>query len=206
MFNIIELMIDDKNTHKFTKVSSSWCVVTDLTTCVYWLRYQVVSPLTNQYWFFTRVQAGQSSTATGIGWAVAAHNHPPAIQKSKLADSTQKVVESAEVAVLSLASSSCIDTSFIVNTLTKRVRSKESKGGRTVKARLHFLEHLVAEECRFSDGKGVNWKRVIDLTKGAKRLGTKTLKSEMLQSRWSWRSWWCVWLSHTSLIVSSYKR
>lgn len=90
---------------------------------------------------------------------------------SKLADSKQKIVESAELALLSLASSSCIDNASIVNAVTKRVKSKESKGGRTVKARLHFLEHLVAEESHFGDG--VAWKRLVEFTTGAKALEHK---------------------------------
>lgn len=79
----------------------------------------------------------------------------------KLADSKPKVATSAELALLSLASSSCVDKTSLVHAATKRIRSKESKGGRTVKARLQFLEHLAAEF-----GEGVAWKRLVDFVKG----------------------------------------
>ena len=68
---------------------------------------------------------------------------------SKLAYSKQKVVESAEVALLSLFKLLLHRPSFIVNATIKRVHSKENKGGHTVKAMLHFLEHLVAEGTGF---------------------------------------------------------
>ena len=82
---------------------------------------------------------------------------------SKLADSKPKVSDSSELALLSLASSPCIDKASIVNLGTKRIRSKDSKGGRSVKARLNLLENLAAE---FGDG--VNGKRVVEFTKGHK--------------------------------------
>mmetsp|Transcript_9562 Transcript_9562/g.20172 ORF Transcript_9562/g.20172 Transcript_9562/m.20172 type:complete len:660 (+) Transcript_9562:182-2161(+) len=78
----------------------------------------------------------------------------------KLSDSKQKVVESSTLSLLSMASSSCIDNTSIVNAATKRIRSKDSKGGRAVKARLCFLENLAAE---FGDG--VAWKRIIEFIK-----------------------------------------
>ena len=81
----------------------------------------------------------------------------------KLDDSKQKVVDSAELALLSLASSSCIDKTIIINGASKRVRSKDSKGGRVVKARLHFIENLATE---FGDC--VAWKRVVEFAKGQK--------------------------------------
>ncbi|KAL7547432.1 hypothetical protein ACHAWF_010746 [Thalassiosira exigua] len=81
----------------------------------------------------------------------------------KLADSKQKVFESAELALLSVASSSSIDKASIVNAASKRIRSKDSKGGRAVKARLVFLENLVTE---FGDG--IGWKRVVEFAKGQK--------------------------------------
>ena len=56
-----------------------------------------------------------------------------------------------------------MDNASIVSAATKRIRSKDSKGGRAVKARLHFLENLAAE---FGDG--VAWKRVIEFAKGQK--------------------------------------
>ena len=74
---------------------------------------------------------------------------------SKLADSKQKIVDSAELALLCMASSCYIDNSSVVKAATRRIRSKESKGGRTIKARLCFLDNLAAE---FADG--VEWKRI----------------------------------------------
>lgn len=82
---------------------------------------------------------------------------------SKLADSKQKVVDSAGLALLSIASSSFVDNASIINAATKRVRSKESKGGRAVKARLHFLEHIAAE---FEHD--MAWERAVEFTKGQK--------------------------------------
>jgi len=80
-----------------------------------------------------------------------------AILLDKLSDSKQKIADSAELAILSMVSSSCTDNASIIRAATKRVRSKESKGGRTVKARLNFLENLAAEF-----GIGLGWKRMID--------------------------------------------
>lgn len=76
---------------------------------------------------------------------------------SKLADSKQKVVDSAELALLCMASSRCIDKSPIIKVATKRIRSKERKGGRTIKARLCFLDNLSAEFVH-----GVEWKRIVN--------------------------------------------
>ncbi len=80
-----------------------------------------------------------------------------AILLDKLSDSKQKIVDSAELAILSMVSSSCTDNASIIRAATKRVRSKESKGGRTVKTRLTFLEDLAAEF-----GTDLGWKRMID--------------------------------------------
>ena len=80
-----------------------------------------------------------------------------AILLDKLSDAKQKIAESAELSILSMVSSSCTDNASIVRAATKRVRSKESNGGRTVKARLNFLENLAAEF-----GMGLGWKRMID--------------------------------------------
>ena len=60
----------------------------------------------------------------------------------KLSDSKQKIADSAELSILSMVSSSSTDNASIIRAATKRIRSKESKGGRTVKARLNFLENL----------------------------------------------------------------
>ena len=79
---------------------------------------------------------------------------------TKLSDSKPKVVDAAELALLSLANSHIIDTTALINAACKRVRSKESKGGRTVKARLRFLENVAAEF-----GKEVSWKRAIEFAK-----------------------------------------
>jgi hypothetical protein len=76
---------------------------------------------------------------------------------SKLADSKQKVVDSAELALLCMASSRCIDKSPIIKVATKRIRSNERKGGRTIKARLCFLDNLSAEFVH-----GVEWKRIVN--------------------------------------------
>jgi len=82
---------------------------------------------------------------------------------AKLADSKQKVADSAELSLLSLAHSSCIDISILYNAATKRIRSEEAKGGRTCKARIQFLENLVAEF-----GNNVSWERAIEFTKSSK--------------------------------------
>ena len=79
---------------------------------------------------------------------------------TKLSDSKPKVVDAAELALLSLANSHIIDTAALINAACKRVRSKESKGGRTVKARLSFLGNMAAEF-----GKEVSWKRAIEFAK-----------------------------------------
>ena len=79
---------------------------------------------------------------------------------SKLADGSRKVVESAELSLLAMAHSPCVDVSTISNAATKKIRTAESKGGRTVKARLQFLEHLIAE---FNDQ--VPFRRVLDFAK-----------------------------------------
>jgi hypothetical protein len=68
----------------------------------------------------------------------------------KLADSNRKVAESAELALLSLTSSSCDNDAFIIKAATEKVRVN-------VKARLVFLESLVAEF-----GNGLSWKRIIN--------------------------------------------
>ncbi|KAL3811339.1 hypothetical protein ACHAXA_007404 [Cyclostephanos tholiformis] len=75
----------------------------------------------------------------------------------KLTDSKPKIVDSAELAILSMASSSCTDNASIIRAATKRIRSKESKDGRTVKARLTFLESFAAEF-----GTGIPWRRIVD--------------------------------------------
>ena len=75
----------------------------------------------------------------------------------KLTDSKPKIVDSAELAILSMASSSCTDNASIIRAATKRVRSNESKDGRTLKARLAFLESFAAEF-----GTGVPWKKIVD--------------------------------------------
>ena len=80
-----------------------------------------------------------------------------AILLDRLSDSKQKIADSAELSILSMVSSSCTDNASIIRAATKRIRSKESKGGRTVKARLNFLENLAAEF-----GMGLGWKRMID--------------------------------------------
>lgn len=78
----------------------------------------------------------------------------------KLADSKQKIVDSVELTLLCLASSCCIDSPLIIKAATKRVRSRESKGGRTIKSRLGFLEKLAAEFAQV-DGLIV-WKKIIN--------------------------------------------
>ena len=75
---------------------------------------------------------------------------------SKLSDSKQKIVDSAELGLLCMASSCFIDHSIIAKAASKRIRSKESKGGRTIKARLCFLHNLAMEF-----GNDVEWKRIV---------------------------------------------
>ena len=64
--------------------------------------------------------------------------------QSKLADGSRKVVESAELSLLAMAHSPCVDVNTISNAATKKIKTTE-KGGRTVKARLQFIERLIAE-------------------------------------------------------------
>jgi len=82
---------------------------------------------------------------------------------SKMADNSKKVADSAEISLLALAHSSTVDVSYVALLATKRVRSKEAKGGRTVRARLQFLENLSAEF-----GVDVAWKKIIDFAKVSK--------------------------------------
>ncbi len=82
---------------------------------------------------------------------------------SKMADNSKKVADSAEISLLALAHSSSVDVSYVSMLATKRVRSKEAKGGRTVRARLQFLENLSAEF-----GVDVAWKKIIDFAKTSK--------------------------------------
>ncbi|KAL7500834.1 hypothetical protein ACHAWT_008751 [Skeletonema menzelii] len=82
---------------------------------------------------------------------------------AKMADNSKKVADSAEISLLALAHSSSVDVSYVSLLATKRVRSKEAKGGRTVRARLQFLEDLSAEF-----GVDVAWKKIIDFAKSAK--------------------------------------
>ena len=79
---------------------------------------------------------------------------------SKMADSSKKVADSAELSLLMLG---YYDVSYVALLATKRVRSKEAKGGRTVRARLQFLENLSAEF-----GVDVAWKKIIDFAKVSK--------------------------------------
>ena len=82
---------------------------------------------------------------------------------SKMADNSKKVADSAEISLLALAHSSSVDVSYVSMLATKRVRSKEAKGGRSVRARLQFLENLSAEF-----GVDVAWKKIIDFAKTSK--------------------------------------
>ena len=82
---------------------------------------------------------------------------------SKMADNSKKVADSAEISLLALAHSSSVDVSYVSMLATKRVRSKEAKGGRAVRARLQFLENLSAEF-----GVDVAWKKIIDFAKTSK--------------------------------------
>ena len=87
---------------------------------------------------------------------------------SKLADSSKKVAESAELALLGMAHSSCVGVVYICNAATKKVRSAEAKGGRTIKARLLLIEHLTAEF-----GNEVPLKRVVDFVLASKAFDHK---------------------------------
>lgn len=82
---------------------------------------------------------------------------------SKMADNSRKVADSAELSLLALAHSASVDVSYVSLLATKRVRSKEAKGGRTVRARLQFLENLCAEF-----GVDVAWKKIVDFAKVSK--------------------------------------
>ena len=87
---------------------------------------------------------------------------------SKLADSSKKVVESAELSLLAMAHSPCVGVVYICNAASKKLRSAEAKGGRAIKARLHFIEHLTAEF-----GKEVPLKRIIDFAISSKAFDHK---------------------------------
>ena len=52
---------------------------------------------------------------------------------------------------------------YVAQLATKRVRTKEAKGGRAVRARLEFLQNLSAEF-----GVDIAWKKSIDFAKGCK--------------------------------------
>lgn len=82
---------------------------------------------------------------------------------SKMADNSRKMADSAELSLLALAHSASVDVSYVAQLATKRVRSKEAKGGRTVRARLQFLENLCAEF-----GVDVAWKKIVDFAKVSK--------------------------------------
>ena len=82
---------------------------------------------------------------------------------SKMADNNKKMADSAELSLLALAHSVSVDVSYVALLAAKRVRSKEAKGGRTVRARLQFLENLCAEF-----GVDVAWKKIVDFAKVSK--------------------------------------
>ena len=82
---------------------------------------------------------------------------------SKLADNSHKVADSAELSLLATAHSTTVDVAYVAQLATKRVRTKEAKGGRAVRARLEFLQNLSAEF-----GVDVAWKKSIDFAKGCK--------------------------------------
>jgi hypothetical protein len=82
---------------------------------------------------------------------------------SKLADNSHKVADSAELSLLATAHSTTVDVAYVAQLATKRIRTKEAKGGRSVRARLEFLQNLSAEF-----GVDVAWKKSIDFAKGCK--------------------------------------
>ena len=89
----------------------------------------------------------------------------------KLSDSSRKVVEGSEIALFSLANFECVDLSLIVNISVKKIKSKESKGGRAVKARLEFLDRLAAEtHTRAAD---VPWSRLLEFARTSKAFDHK---------------------------------
>ena len=85
----------------------------------------------------------------------------------KLSDSTQKVVEGSTLALLSAASSPSVDIDILAKAATKRIRSKDANS-RTLRARLTFLENIVAE---FKED--VNWKPILRLLLGQKAFDHK---------------------------------
>jgi predicted nucleic-acid-binding protein len=87
---------------------------------------------------------------------------------TKLADGSKKVADSAELSLLAMAHSSCVGVGYICNASTKKVRTADLKGGRAIKARLQFLDHLIAE---FGDE--VMLKRVLDFVKSSKAFDHK---------------------------------
>ena len=82
---------------------------------------------------------------------------------SKMADNSKKVADSAEISLLALTHSSTLDVSYVALLATKRIRSKEAKGGRTLRARLQLLANLSAEF-----GVDVQWKKSIEFSKVSK--------------------------------------
>ena len=82
---------------------------------------------------------------------------------SKLADNSHKVADSAELSLLATAHSTTVDVAYVAQLATKRIRTKEAKGGRSVRARLEFLQNLSAEF-----GVDVMWKKSMDFAKGCK--------------------------------------
>ena len=82
---------------------------------------------------------------------------------SKLADNSHKVADSAELSLLATAHSTTVDVAYVAQLATKRFRTKEAKGGRSVRARLEFLQNLSAEF-----GVDVMWKKSMDFAKGCK--------------------------------------
>ncbi len=128
MFNIVEVSIDDKNLQ------------------VYLAALVLLDELILQIELTEPSHAGIASHVSRIASNLL----------SKLADLKQKIVDSAELGLLCMASSYSIDHSPITKAATKRIRSKESKGGRTIKARLRFLDNLAVEF-----GSDVEWKRIV---------------------------------------------
>lgn len=89
----------------------------------------------------------------------------------KLSDSSRKVVEGSEIALLSLANFECVDLSQIVNSSLRKIKSKESKGGRAVKARLEWLDKLAVET--HSQAMDVPWSRLLEFAKASRAFDHK---------------------------------
>ena len=89
----------------------------------------------------------------------------------KLSDSSRKVVEGSEIALLTLVNFECVDISLIVNISVRKIKSRESKGGRAVKARLEWLDRLAVET--HAQAMELPWSRLLEFAKTSRAFDHK---------------------------------